>query len=115
MLRNCVLYLIVMSLSIQALWKRGKKEELLSPSGLLIRGAAAMLKIFCTPGGLGEKEPSTYGKLDKFVRKILTNSLAEDSKECLLLVNRILEVDMKEVQELATSEVLDSARKIALG
>ena len=62
-----------------------------------------------------EKEPSTIGKLDKFVRKILNNSLAEDSKECLLLVNRILEVDMKEVQELATSEVLDSARRIALG
>ena len=112
---NCVPVPYHNNLSIQALWKRGKKEELLSPSGLLIRGAAAMLKIFCTPGGLGEKEPSTYGKLDKFVRKILTNSLAEDSKECLLLVNRILEVDMKEVQELATSEVLDSARKIALG
>ena len=62
-----------------------------------------------------EKDPSTIGKLDKFVRKILNNSLAEDSKECLLLVNRILEVDMKEVQELATSEVLDSARRIALG
>ena len=71
-----------------------------------------MLKIFCN-SGLGEKEG--LGKLEKFVRKILTNALAEENKESLQLVNRILEVDDKDIQEIATPEVLDAARGIALG
>jgi len=87
----------------------GRKEELLSPTPLLLRSAAVMVKLHCKA-----EEKEDLGKAEKFIRKVLDNSLALETVEVLGLVNQLIEAEpgllilTQEYKEIATKIALDN-------
>jgi len=91
----------------KCLTKHAKNEEILLSSDILVRAAAAAVKIYYQSNS-GE----VPAKLDKFIRKIVDCGLAEKQINSLLLINRIL--DSQVGQHLLTADDKTAARQIAL-
>jgi len=85
----------------------GRKEALLSPTPLLLRSATVMVNLHCKAEGTED-----LGKAEKFIRKVLDNSLALETAEVLELVNCLVEAEPG--LSILSQDYKDTALRMAL-
>jgi len=97
----------------KAVMKHGKKADLLCPRSVLLRAATLMVRVYGSgEAGIGAREG--VNKLEKFVRKVLSNAMGGGRKEVLALVNSILQLDNKDILDILNPDIMQQVRTIAL-